>query len=418
MIPVMPRSIIPSILLVVIYLVLGLLVYVGYCMDSQFESQYFSLGGWLVGIGLLIGLIVKLRDQLRHPNTTLKPWLSHRATEKLISTLGPLVVLGLVSALFAIADALQGFAGNFWSISSFRLIMIQTAVVAVAALGMTLIIVSGGIDLSSGTALALSGVILGLGLKAECGFQVAAVCCILCGTICGTLNGALISLMKLPPFIITLGTMTIFLGIAKMIATDGGTVKPPPGSIPNWVSDMVTLFPDPTWIAYPLLPNLAWGVWAVLGLAIMVAAILQRTIFGRHVFAIGSNESTARLCGIPISLTKIAIYTLAGFLIGIGGVFQFARLSQGDATSGIGLELRIIAAVVIGGASLNGGRGSVLGTLCGAAIMSVIKQGCSALGLANQLEDILLGAIIIAAVAVDQWRVRAQNSMGTQQLKS
>jgi ribose transport system permease protein len=216
--------------------------------------------------------------------------------------------------------------------------------------------------------------------------------------------------MRLPPFIITLGSMTIFLGIGKMIATDGGTVKPPAGSIPNWISEMVTLFPSPSWIAYPLLPNFAWGIWFVLGLAIVVAAILHRTVFGRYIFAIGSNESTARLCGVPIAQTKIVIYTLAGFLVGIGGVFQFARLSQGDATSGVGLELRIIAAVVIGGASLSGGRGSIVGTLCGAAIMSVIKQGCSALGLANQLEDILLGAIIIAAVAVDQWRVRSQAS--------
>jgi ribose transport system permease protein len=318
--------------------------------------------------------------------------------------------MGLVSALFAIADARQGFEGNFWSLSSFRLIMLQTAVVAVAALGMTMIIVSGGIDLSAGTALALSGVVLGLGLKANLPFTTAALLCILCGTFCGALNGTLISLMRLPPFIITLGSMTIFLGIGKMIATDGGTVKPPAGSIPNWISEMVTLFPSPSWIAYPLLPNFAWGIWFVLGLAIVVAAILHRTVFGRYIFAIGSNESTARLCGVPIAQTKIVIYTLAGFLVGIGGVFQFARLSQGDATSGVGLELRIIAAVVIGGASLSGGRGSIVGTLCGAAIMSVIKQGCSALGLANQLEDILLGAIIIAAVAVDQWRVRSQAS--------
>lgn len=406
----MPRSILPPILLVAIYFLLGLLVYLGYCVDSQFKSHYFSLGGWLVGIGLLMGLIVKLKEHLRHPKPTIQRWLPTRQTEQLVSVLGPLVVLGLVSAVFAIADALQGFEGNFWSISSFRLIMVQTAVVAVAALGMTMIIISGGIDLSSGTALALSGVILGLGLEAQYDFKVAAIFCILCGTFCGAINGTLISLMRLPPFIITLGSMTIFLGIAKMIATDGGTVKPPAGSIPNWIADMVTLFPNPTWIAYPLLPNLAWGIWCVLGLAFIVAAILHRTVFGRHIFAIGSNESTARLCGVPIARTKIAIYTLAGFLVGIGGVFQFARLSQGDATSGVGLELRIIAAVVIGGASLNGGRGSVIGTLCGAAIMSVIKQGCSALGLANQLEDILLGTIIIVAVAVDQWRVRSQSA--------
>lgn len=405
----MPRSLIPPTILIVIFFALGLLVYVGFCIDQQFTSQYFSLGGWLLGIGLLMGFLRLLKLHQQQPKTFFV-WLPSRQAEQLIGVLGPLVVLGLVSALFAIADARQGFEGNFWSLSSFRLIMIQTAVVAVAALGMTMIIISGGIDLSAGTALALSGVVLGLGLEAKLPFTTAAFLCILCGTFCGALNGTLISLMRLPPFIITLGSMTIFLGIGKMIATDGGTVKPPAGSIPNWVSEMVTLFPSPPWVAYPLLPNFAWGIWFVLALAVLVAAILHRTVFGRYIFAIGSNESTARLCGIPIAQTKIVIYTLAGFLVGIGGVFQFARLSQGDATSGVGLELRIIAAVVIGGASLSGGRGSIVGTLCGAAIMSVIKQGCSALGLANQLEDILLGAIIIAAVAVDQWRVRSQAS--------
>lgn len=405
----MARTLVPTIFLIAVYLALGLLVYVGYCIDQTNNTQYFSLGGWLVGIGMLLGLITLLKGHLKQPSPLLKPWIPSQQAEQIVGVLGPIVVLGLVSAVFAIADAVQGFEGNFWSLSSFRLIMIQTAVVAVAALGMTMIIISGGIDLSSGTALALSGVVLGLGLESGYPFMVAALFCILCGIVCGALNGILISLMKLPPFIITLGSMTIFLGIAKMVATDGGTVKPPAGSIPNWIAEMVTLFPSPSWLAYPLLPNLAWGIWCVFGLAVLVAAVLHRTVFGRHVFAIGSNESTARLCGVPIARTKIAIYTLAGFLVGIGGVFQFARLSQGDATSGVGLELRIIAAVVIGGASLSGGRGSIIGTLCGAAIMSVIKQGCSALGLANQLEDILLGAIIIAAVAVDQWRVRSQS---------
>lgn len=407
----MLQPFLPTVILISIYLLLGSLVYLGFCIDTIAQTKIFSLVGWGVGIVGLVALIRYLKKYVREVKThASQSWLTTKQADQLISVIGPLVVLGLVAALFAVADASQGFEGNFWSVSSFRLIMVQTAVVAIAALGMTMIIISGGIDLSAGTALALSGVVLGLGLEAELPFLVAASLCILCGTVCGALNGIFISLLKLPPFIITLGSMTIYLGIAKMIATDGGTVKPPAGSIPAWIVDMVTLFPTPSWLAYPLLPNLAWGIWAVLGLAALVAALLQRTVFGRYVFAIGSNEATARLCGIPIAKTKIAIYTLAGLAVGIGGVFQFARLSQGDATSGVGLELRIIAAVVIGGASLTGGRGSIMGTLCGAAIMSVIKQGCSALGLANQLEDILLGAIIIAAVAVDQWRVRSQTS--------
>lgn len=406
----MLRSLITPLVLSAIYLLLSLLVYGGYCLDLSWETRSSSLAGWLVGLVILFVSVVVLKKHIHAPRPTLIRWVSIKQADQIVSILGPMLVLGLVVSLFAMADAYRDFQGNFWSLPSFRLIMLQTSVVSVAALGMTLIIVSGGIDLSSGTALALSGVVLGLGLEADLPFVVAALLCIICGTLCGAINGTLISLMKLPPFIITLGSMTIFLGIAKMIATDGGTVKPPAGSIPNWIADMVTLFPDPAWIAYPLLPNMAWGIWFVFGLAILAAATLNRTVFGRHIFAIGSSESTARLCGIPIARTKIVIYTLAGFLVGIGGVFQFARLSQGDATAGVGLELRIIAAVVIGGASLSGGRGSIIGTLCGAAIMSVIKQGCTALDLGNQLEDILLGTIIIAAVAVDQWRVRSQSA--------
>ena len=141
-------------------------------------------------------------------------------------------------------------------------------------------------------------------------------------------------------------------------------------------------------------------------LAVVLALVLRYTIFGRYVFALGSNESTARLCGINVAWNKIAVYTLSGFFIGIAGLFQFSRLSVGNPTSGVGMELRIIAAVVIGGGSLSGGRGSVIGTLTGAAIMAVIASGCTQLGLSNPVQDIILGVIIIVAVTLDQIRQR------------
>ena len=135
---------------------------------------------------------------------------------------------------------------------------------------------------------------------------------------------------------------------------------------------------------------------------------LRYTVFGRHVFAIGSNESTARLCGINVPLVRIAVYTIAGFFVGMAGLFQFSRLTVGDPTSGTGKELPIIAAVVIGGGSLSGGRGSILGTLTGALIMQVISSGCTALRQPNPIQEIIIGCIIIAAVTVDQFRQRRQ----------
>jgi ribose/xylose/arabinose/galactoside ABC-type transport system permease subunit len=145
-------------------------------------------------------------------------------------------------------------------------------------------------------------------------------------------------------------------------------------------------------------------VWLALALTIVTGCFLRYTVFGRHVFAVGSNEATARLCGVSVFWTKVSVYTLAGLFVGIAGVYQFAKLKSGDPTVGTGKELRIIAAVVIGGGSLSGGRGSVVGTLAGAAMMSVIESGCTMLGLSNPIQDIIIGAIVIGAVTLDHFR--------------
>lgn len=323
---------------------------------------------------------------------------------RLISTAGPLLALLLVIAFFAAAEWITGTQGNFASWSSVRLVGVQSIKVGIAALGMTLIIIGGGIDLSAGTATALCGCIAALALDSGWPIGAAMAMAVLCGAACGAFNGLLIAGLKLVPFIITLGSMTIFLGIGKSLSDQGGTITPPRETIPEALRLMVTQYPEPLWIAYPVIPNFGWGVWLVVGLAIAVAVLLHKTVLGRYVFAIGSSESTARLCGVRVPATKVLIYAIAGALFGLAGCVDIARLAKGDATAGMGLELEIIAAVVIGGGSLLGGRGSVVGTLCGVLIMGVINLGCTALELENQVENILLGVIIIAAVYVDRLR--------------
>ena len=202
------------------------------------------------------------------------------------------------------------------------------------------------------------------------------------------------------PFIVTLGTMSVYLGIAKQIARET-TVRPDRYTqVPVWLRDFLSTRTEALHFGLPL------GVWVALVLSLLVGFVLKYTVFSRHVFALGSNESTARLCGISVTRTKIAVYTLAGLFVGLGGLFQFSRLSVGNPTSGLGMELQIIAAVVIGGGSLSGGSGTVLGTLAGAAIMSVIQSGCTQLGINNPMQDIILGGIILVAVFVDQLRHR------------
>ncbi len=375
-------------------------------IGNHFAERVHSNWPLLVALALIRCLIfVSIIGNRCHNRST----VIAAALTRLSKFCGPLLALVVVIFVFGLADWWwQNDEGNFLSLGSARLIAVQSVMVAVAALGMTLIIISGGIDLAAGTALALCGTVLACMLKYHFPIGVALLAAVGCGIGCGLLNGLLVSLLRLIPFIITLGTMTIFLGIGKMIASSGGgKITPPVGSIPEWLETMVTQSPQPLWLWEPLLPNFAWGVWLALLFALAVAVLLHRTVFGRWVIAIGSNEATARLCGVPVGMVKVLVYTVAGMMIGIAGIYHFARLSVGDATAGLGLELKVIAAVVIGGGSLSGGRGSIIGTLCGAAIMSAIGHGCTSLGLENQVEDILLGVIIIGAVMVDRYRAQA-----------
>jgi len=304
---------------------------------------------------------------------------------RLLTGFGPFLGLVAISAFFA---ALRW--ATFASWDNFAIILQQTAVIGIAALGMTLVIIAGGIDLSVGSIIALGTVVIAQLVQHGWSPLVAALAGVAAAAACGAFSGLLITRLRLLPFVVTLGMMGTLRGAAKGLAGEQ------------------TIYPDETWLNKLMLlggrGSLPGGVWLMLVFAALVALVLRYTRFGRHVFAVGSNELSARLCGVPVERVKLLVYTLGGLFAGLAGVLQFAYLTGGDPTTAVGLELNIIAAVVIGGASLAGGQGTVTGTLVGALIMSVVANGCTKVGRANWVQEIVTGGIIIAAVLLDRLR--------------
>jgi ribose transport system permease protein len=314
-------------------------------------------------------------------------------TRDLLTRGGPLLGLILVCAVFAWLIGPQ-----FFRPVNLELIARQTAIVCTAALGMTMVIVAAGIDLSVGSIIALSTVVIALLLKRDVSPLLAALGGVAAAALCGLANGVLITRLKVVPFIVTLGTMLIVRGAAKGLADERRIEAPA-----TWLNGLLRTVEAGRGLFLPP------GIWILAVLALLVAGVLRYTVFGRHLFAIGSNERTARLCGVRVERVKVAVYTLSAALAGVAGVMQFAKLSVGDPTVAVGLELDVIAAVIIGGGSLTGGNGTVLGTVLGATIMSVVAIGCSQHGLANWVQQIVTGSIIVLAVALDRWRQGARS---------
>ena len=316
--------------------------------------------------------------------------LKQSVLRRWLQTLGPFFALLLVIAIFA---AISDAPSRFLSFGNLRIVLAQTVIVALGAIGMTIIIISGGIDLSPGSTIALTGVICALALRAGWAPVFALLAGMLAGSAVGLVNGLTITTLRVVPFIATLGMLGIARGVAKWVSGEQ-TVNAPD----TWLNNLATAFPNPPWLM------VAPGVWIALVLAVLAAVALRRSVFGRRVFALGSNEAAARACGIHVNRLKIWIYAIGGVLFGLAGVMQMSRLRQGDPTVAVGAELDIIAAVVIGGGSLSGGEGSILGSMIGALIMAFLRNGCQQMGWSNYIQEIIIGAIIVLAVAVDRWR--------------
>jgi ribose transport system permease protein len=300
-------------------------------------------------------------------------------------------LLGLV-AIFACASPTFASAATATAIAN------QIPDLIVVAVGMTLVLIVGGIDLSVGSLLALSAAILGVLLvRAHAPLAVAVPAALLTGALAGTVSGAISAWARIPSFIVTLGMLEAARGGAYLV-TDSQTC---------YIGAVVE------WIGAPL-PGLRLSPAVLTALAVVAAGqlLLTRTVFGRHLVAIGTNAEAVRMAGIRTAPYVIAVFALSGALCGLGAVMQTARLSTADPNAAVGLELSAIAACVIGGTSLLGGRGSVVATCFGVLIIAVLQTGLAQVGSSEPLKRVITGAVIVAAVLLDALRTRLARPAG------
>ncbi|MDZ7304413.1 MAG: ABC transporter permease [candidate division KSB1 bacterium] len=298
--------------------------------------------------------------------------------------------LAPIFSLLILAAILSWLSPYFLTLENLFAIGLQMSVVAIMALGQVIIIISGGIDLSVGSVLALSGVVACMTLRAGQPMVLAILATFVIGIVFGWLNGFFITRGKLPPFIATLGTMGIARGTALIITEGVPVFGLPPSFAVLGGGRLFQMIPVPVVIT------------AIA--ALLMHLMLAHTRLGRHTYAIGGNAEAARLAGVPVVSIVQTLYLICGALCGLAGLILASRLNSGQPTAGTGYELDVIAACVIGGASLSGGEGTVGGALLGALIMGVLRNGCNLLDISAFWQQVAIGAIIIIAVFFDQSR--------------
>ncbi|HAE82535.1 MAG TPA: ABC transporter permease [Ktedonobacter sp.] len=300
---------------------------------------------------------------------------------------GILVLLIFIAALILTTN-------DFLTLTNLDNLVRQVAVFAILSIGQLFVILTGGIDLSVGSVLGLSGGVTALLLAAGAPIPLAILAGLLVGLLVGLINGLLVSRLKLPPFIATLGMLGIARGVVLLL-TGARTIAPLP--------DAFNIIANGSILGLPSL------FWILILVAIVAAFVLGRTVFGRYVYAVGSNAESSRLSGVPVNVVLIAVYSISGLLAGFAGVLTTSRLGAGIPTAGTGYELQAIAGAVIGGASLSGAKGRTIGAVLGALIMAILANGGNLLGVDPFYLQIAIGLLIILAVYFDNLQGRALN---------
>jgi ribose transport system permease protein len=294
--------------------------------------------------------------------------------------------LGTLSGLLVLVVALWILTPHFLTISNLLNVAEQATIIAIIAVGMTFVIITGGIDLSVGSVLAFSGVVMAYSLQSGVPLPLALLIGLGVGLLCGVVNGLLITIGRLPPFIATLGMMSVARGAALMF-TEGRPISGFSEGFRSIATGEILRIPAPV----------------VIMIVVYVIAhfVLKRTKLGRYTYAIGGNEEAALLSGINVRLNKTLVYGIAGLLSGLAAILLTARLNSAQPIAGMSYELDAIAATVIGGTSLLGGEGTVSGTLIGALIMAVLRNGLNLLSVSSFFQQVVIGSVIILAVLID-----------------
>jgi ribose transport system permease protein len=293
---------------------------------------------------------------------------------------------GTFAVFLVLCAVISVLTPHFFTVPNLLNVAQQTVINAIIAVGLTFVIISGGIDLSVGSILAFAGVVMAHTLRLGWPLPLAMLAGLGVGAGCGLVNGLLISYGRLPPFIATLGMMSVARGGA-LLATDG---RPVSGFDESY-----------RWLATGEVAGAPVPVIIMVLVYTVAHLVLQRTKFGRYTYAIGGNEEASLLSGVPVRLYKLGIYAACGGLAALSSVLLTARLNSAQPIAGLSYELDAIAATVIGGTSLMGGQGSVIGTLIGALIMGVLRNGLNLLGVSSFIQQVVIGVVIIAAVLLD-----------------